>query len=237
MSAISPPVLRSPRGLRAPISGYQNLTSAQREWVDHLMTKNGCKSPSPRGTPRSTPGSTPGGTPTVTPDKIRRGSVPSVSPRVLRRGPDPIGLPIVPTPRRGSDPAPTIDTLNMKALGDALSGADAGLNSTGLVFEAHQVFTFADRDRNGSIDRGELDFVRRILDSIPDDLIPAPLTKQLADRAMTWEKIDTDGNGTIDRNEWVAYVIREARVHGERPMLRLMQVLAKNVNDMWIPGM
>ena len=54
---------------------------------------------------------------------------------------------------------------------------DAGLNSTGLVYEAHQVFTSADRDRNGSIDRGELDLVRRILASLDPDLIPAPLTK------------------------------------------------------------
>ena len=60
----------------------------------------------------------------------------------------------------------------------ALSGMDAGLNSTGLVYEAHQVFTFADRDRNGTIDRGELDLVRRILANLDPDLIPAPLTKE-----------------------------------------------------------
>jgi len=119
----------------------------------------------------------------------------------------------------------------------ALTGSDAGLNSTGLVFEAHQVFTFADRDRNGTMDRGELDLVRRILASMDPDLIPAPLTKERADRAMTWEKIDTDGNGTIDRAEWIDYVTREAREHGERPMLKLMKLLGKRVNDMWVPGM
>ena len=59
----------------------------------------------------------------------------------------------------------------------ALTGMDAGLNSTGLVYEAHQVFTFADRDRNGTIDRAELDLVRRILANLDPDLIPAPLTK------------------------------------------------------------
>ena len=147
----------------------------------------------------------------------------------------------------------------------ALTGSDAGLNSTGLVFEAHQVFTFADRDRNGTMDRGELDLVRRILASMDPDLIPAPLTKECgargshtvpalcvhpvlmpidrpalcaprrrADRAMTWEKIDTDGNGTIDRAEWIDYVTREAREHGERPMLKLMKILSKRVNDMWM---
>ena len=54
---------------------------------------------------------------------------------------------------------------------------------------------------------------------------------------MTWENIDTDGNGTIDRAEWIDYVTREAREHGERPMLKLMKLLGKRVNDMWVPGM
>ena len=54
---------------------------------------------------------------------------------------------------------------------------------------------------------------------------------------MTWEKIDTEGNGQIDRAEWIDYVTREARAHGERPMLKLMQLLGKRVNDMWVPGM
>ena len=52
---------------------------------------------------------------------------------------------------------------------------------------------------------------------------------------MTWEKIDTDGSGQIDRAvEWIDYVTREAREHGERPMLKLMKILSKRVNDMWM---
>ena len=50
---------------------------------------------------------------------------------------------------------------------------------------------------------------------------------------MTWEKIDTDGNGQIDRAEWIDYVTREARAHGERPMLKLMKVLTKQLACMW----
>ena len=58
---------------------------------------------------------------------------------------------------------------------------------------------------------------------------------RIAINAINFENIDTDGNGHIDRAEWMEYVTREARAHGERPMLKLIQLLKKRINDLWIP--
>jgi len=207
----------------------RNMNDAQREMIDNLRggPSNGSKPPSNPGSRRNSAA--------PSPMNVRRGANSSVSPCNMRRASADGGSSVSPNAalrRHSADPSVSPSNMRM-----ALNGSDAGLNSSGLVFEAHQVFTFADRDRSGTMERNELDFVKNIVASLPDDLIPHPLTKELAESSMTWEAIDSDGNGSIDRAEWIEYVTSQAHRHGERPMLKLMQLLGKRINDMWLPGM
>lgn len=108
----------------------------------------------------------------------------------------------------------------------------AGLKSTGLLNECHTVFTLADADTNGTLDMDELKMMQQCLKNIHPDLYPAPLTPAIADEVVG-NALDTDGDGVISRAEWVAFITKQAHQNGERPMLKLMQVLAKQLATMW----
>ena len=45
--------------------------------------------------------------------------------------------------------------------------------------------------------------------------------------------LDSDGDGVISRGEWIAFITKQAHANGERPMLKLMQVLSKQLASMW----
>ena len=60
-----------------------------------------------------------------------------------------------------------------------------------------------------------------------------PCTPALA-KKITGAALDTDGDGVIDRGEWIAFVTEQAHTHGERPVLKLMQMLAKQLETMWV---
>ena len=113
------------------------------------------------------------------------------------------------------------------------TGKGAGLNSTGLIFEAHRVYTLADRDRNGSLDMKEVEMMRRCLQRVHPESFPHPLTPAFAEQLCA--SIDTDGSGDVDRVEWINFITQQARRHGERPMLKLMQVLGKQLDKLWTP--
>ena len=114
-----------------------------------------------------------------------------------------------------------------------MSGDGAGLRSTGLIFEAHRVYTLADRDRNGTLDMEEIEMMRKCMQRMHPDLYPHPLTPAFAQQICS--NIDTDGSGDVDRVEWINFITQQARQHGERPMLKLMQVLGKQLDKLWVP--
>ena len=45
--------------------------------------------------------------------------------------------------------------------------------------------------------------------------------------------MDSNGDGLIDRGEWIEFITAQAREVGERPMLKLMQVLNVQMQPMW----
>ena len=100
--------------------------------------------------------------------------------------------------------------------------------------QAHNVYTLADRDRNGTLDNDELQQMQRAVKGIHPELLPSPLTPAFAEQIALG--IDTDGSGDVDRVEWITFVTQQAKQHGERPMLKLMQVLGKQLADCWQPG-
>ena len=113
-----------------------------------------------------------------------------------------------------------------------LSSSGAGLVSSGIIPEAHNLFTLADRDRNGTLDFQEVEAIRQLLLVIAPEDYPNPIDPSFADKVMG-SAIDEDGSGDIDRVEWINFVTRQANVHGERPMLRLLQLLKKELNKQW----
>ena len=121
---------------------------------------------------------------------------------------------------------------NRKLDASHLTGQQAGLNSTGLIYEAHRVFTLSDSDRNGTLDVQEMQRMQRMLTQIDPDLYPAPLTPAFANKVIS-AAIDTDGDGVVDRGEWIAFVTQQAKASGERPMLKLMQLLGKQLDKCW----
>ena len=117
---------------------------------------------------------------------------------------------------------------------ESLTDFDAGLLSSGLLFEANRVYTCADRDRSGTLSFKELEMMRKLITRMDPKLIPAPLTPRIADDFMA-SRIDTDGSNDIDRREWVVFVAEQAKRHGERPMLKLMQTLGLELDKLWTP--
>ena len=45
--------------------------------------------------------------------------------------------------------------------------------------------------------------------------------------------IDTDGNGLIDRVEWVNFVAKQSKVYGERGMFKLLQTMRNEMDQKW----
>ena len=65
---------------------------------------------------------------------------------------------------------------------------------------------------------------------------PADLTVTIkAYIASLYSQLDTDNSGDVDRVEWITFITQQARIHGERPMLKLMQVLGKQLDQLWTP--
>lgn len=143
----------------------------------------------------------------------------------------------------GRSPVPTRSTRSVSSghsLGNyrrldhgQMTGDAAGLRSTGLIFEAHRVYTLADRDRNGTLDMEEIELMRKCLQRVHPELWPHPLTPAFAEGICGG--IDTDNSGDVDRGEWVTFITEQARAYGERPMLKLMQVLGKQLDKLWTP--
>lgn len=76
--------------------------------------------------------------------------------------------------------------------------------------------------------------MRQLVQRVHPDLYPAPLTPAFAAK-FTGSCIDTDGSGDVDRGEWLDFVLKAARENGERPMLKLMQLIGKQLADQWTP--
>ena len=66
------------------------------------------------------------------------------------------------------------------------------------------------------------------------DLYPYPLTPAIAEKVVG-SVLDTDGDGVVDRGEWIDFITKHAGEVGERPMLKLMQVLSKRLAMKWTP--
>lgn len=71
------------------------------------------------------------------------------------------------------------------------------------------------------------------LQRVHPESFPHPLTPAFAEQLCA--SIDTDGSGDVDRVEWINFITQQARRHGERPMLKLMQVLGKQLDKLWTP--
>jgi hypothetical protein len=93
----------------------------------------------------------------------------------------------------------------------------------------------AQRDTNGTLDMAELEELRVALKFLHPDLYPWPLTPAIADQVVG-SALDTDGDGVISRTEWLNFVIEMARKHSEKAMLKLMQVLSKELAKKWKPA-
>ena len=78
--------------------------------------------------------------------------------------------------------APRSETPKSPLRSSQLDRAQAGLKSTGLMHEAHQVFTLADWDTSNTLDSDELAKLRTCLRHINPDLYPHPLTPDIADK-------------------------------------------------------
>ena len=85
----------------------------------------------------------------------------------------------------------------------------------------------------GALDSRELKELRHYIRGIHPDRFPHPLTPAIADQIMG---VDSDGDGCISRPEWIDFVIAQAKTHGERPVKRLMKVLANELARRWRPA-
>jgi hypothetical protein len=55
---------------------------------------------------------------------------------------------------------------------------------------------------------------------------------------LLFDEIDADGNGQVDRIEWVNFVTRQSQVYGERAMFKLLQTIRKEMDQSWsLPGL
>ena len=92
----------------------------------------------------------------------------------------------------------------------------------------------ADRDTNGTLDMDELKLLQQCMRELHPDLYPHPLTPAIAEKVVG-SILDTDGDGVVDRGEWVDFITKQAAQNGERPMLKLMQTLGKRLATKWAP--
>ena len=59
---------------------------------------------------------------------------------------------------------------------------------------------------------------------------------EFADKLL-FDEIDTDGNGQIDRIEWITFIANQSKVYGERGMFKLLQTIRKEMDENWsLPG-
>jgi hypothetical protein len=79
----------------------------------------------------------------------------------------------------------------------------------------------------------EMKLLQRCMKELHPDLYPYPLTPAIADKVVG-HALDTDGDGVVDRGEWVDFITKQAAEYGERPMLKLMQVLGKRLATKWV---
>ena len=79
--------------------------------------------------------------------------------------------------------------------------------------------------------------VRKLLKNLDDRLVHGGYEGHKAPpkfaNEVLFEQIDTDGSGDIDRVEWVTFIAKQARAHGERPMFKLLQTLRKEMDEKW----
>ena len=80
----------------------------------------------------------------------------------------------------------------------------------------------------------QLKLLQQCMRELRPELYPHPLTPAFAEKVVG-SVIDTDGDGVVDRREWVDFITRQAAKNGgERPMLKLMQMLGKRLDAVWV---
>lgn len=50
---------------------------------------------------------------------------------------------------------------------------------------------------------------------------------------LLFEEIDTDGNGSVDRVEWINFVAKQSHHYGERAMFKLLQTIRTQMDERW----
>ena len=70
--------------------------------------------------------------------------------------------------------------------------------------------------------------VRMLLKSLGSHHAPPGFADKLL-----FSGIDTDGNGLIDRVEWVNFVAKQSKVYGERGMFKLLQTMRNEMDQKW----
>ena len=112
---------------------------------------------------------------------------------------------------------------------------DSGLSelqSGSILTDAHAVFTLMDRGTTGTLDMAEVADLRRRLKRIHPDRYPAPLTPGFAEQIVSRVK-DKDGDGVVSRPEWIDFVIAQSKEKGERPVQKLLRVIARELARRW----
>ena len=79
----------------------------------------------------------------------------------------------------------------------------------------------------------ELKLLQQCMRELRPELYPHPLTPAIA-KKVVGSVIDTNGDGVVDRGEWVDFITKQAAENGERPMLKLMQILGKRLDAVWV---
>ena len=75
--------------------------------------------------------------------------------------------------------------------------------------------------------------VRKLLEKLGSRHAPP----DFADKLL-FDEIDADGNGKIDRVEWVDFIAKQTKIYGERAMFKLLQTIRKEMDQSWsLPGM
>lgn len=72
--------------------------------------------------------------------------------------------------------------------------------------------------------------------SVLFEILCLPSSSLLSSRAskqVVAEAMDSNDDGLIDRGEWIDFIAAQARKVGERPMLKLMQLLNVHLQPMW----
>lgn len=136
----------------------------------------------------------------------------------------------------GRLPVPDPESVRLTGmLATHLDASLSGMHSGSILTEAHAVFTLLDRDTTGTLDMAELVDLRRRLKKIHPDRYPDPLTPAFADR-IVGRAVESGGKGMVSRPDWIDFVIAQSKETGERPMKKLMNVLAREMARRWRPS-